>query len=241
MKYVVVTGGARGIGSALVEIFHKNKYSVFYSYKSAPGLSGERLFPFKADCSTESGVLEFFSFIKEYTANIDCLINNVGVARFSLLATLTTSDFDELFNVNFKSAWLCYKYFHNMLMSDSSIINLLSIASIKIKKGNGLYAASKSALSELSKFMRLELKTRGIRIYDLIPGFVLTEALSSPFYSEIREKNLIEIPLKRFGEPKEIAEVAFYLNQKGFGLEESKFVITGGQHLSTNLRSIYEF
>jgi len=229
-KFLVISGASRGIGRGIVESFANNNYKVFYSYKNDKTIENDNVIPIKADFSNTEEVEYFFSKIKQHTSKIDCLVNNVGIARFILLASQSHKDFDLSVSTNCKSLFLSYKHSIPFLNRGSSIINISSISSIKPKKGDGIYATTKSFINTISRFMQSELEHKFVSVHTIFPGFVLTEKLQEPQYESIRKNNFVQIPLGRFSSPKEIGKLVFFLSKLQYCNIE--IPITGGQHLT---------
>lgn len=234
---IVVTGGARGIGAKVIETLARQpKFCLFYSYLNNPNPVFESLgnvFGFQADGSTEIGSKSFSDYVLSKVDKVDCLINNLGVAKFELLNNTRLETWQRTFQTNINSAFYMYKLFVvSLARARGKIINMNSIVHRMPSKGTGSYAASKAALATLSKQMASECAQLGIDVFTLSPGFILSDAMKKDEYSMIRESNLKQVPLNRFGMTDDVAQlVEFVVSEKLPTFSGSCFDITGGQHV----------
>lgn len=236
-KNFVVTGGARGLGEAIVLKLSENPdHRVFYCYKSAPNEHFKTLpnvLSFQANCSQQSECKGFAEFILKHVCGVHCLINNVGVGLFSLVNNVNLQDWSVIHKTNICSALWMYQFLIKSIRSvKGTILNIGSVAYLRPSRGTGAYAASKAALSALTSQMAYEEKDFGVKVSIINPGFILTEALKKPEYVKIREKNLEQIPLSRFGGPEEVANSVSEIIHSEILTDGHDLSITGGQHIN---------
>ncbi len=208
---IVVTGGAQGIGFATAETLLSENYEVIIVDKNPDTLkeAGKKLNCETAnfDVTNETEVADFFASLKE----IDALVNNAGIWIPQQLSEMSLTLQSEVIQVNLMGTVHCTKYALPKMRktSKSAIINLTSAAAKTNSPGLGLYAASKSAIETLTQQWALELAP--IRVNAVGPGLIVTEGTSANYEGSAREQRANAVPLKRVGEPLDIAEVIKFL------------------------------
>ena len=221
MKTVLITGGSRGIGRAMVELFSEKGYSVAFTYKSseteAKSLAeATGAICIKADSAIESEVLSAVKLAEESLGHIDCLINNAGVSSFSLFTDLTLEDWNRCLSVNLTGAFLYSKAVIPSMVSrkQGRIINITSMWGLVGASCEVHYSAAKAGLIGMTKALAKELGPSGITVNAIAPGVINTDmnkALSDADKAALVE----ETPLMRLGEPRDIAEAALFLAGEG--------------------------
>ncbi len=217
MKTVIVTGGSRGIGAAIVEELASNNYNIVLNYnnseQSAKQIQNElkengiNIEIFKADVSKRDEVKKLIDFtIKKYN-NIDVLINNAGIDQIKLFMDTTDEDWKNIIQTNLTSVFYCsQEVLKNMIHNKNGcIINISSIWGITGASCEVAYSASKAAIDGMTKALAKEMGPSNIRINSIAPGFVETDMNKNIPEEEIEEiKN--EIPLGRISKPEEITK-----------------------------------
>jgi NAD(P)-dependent dehydrogenase (short-subunit alcohol dehydrogenase family) len=176
--------------------------------------------------------------VKEKFGGVDVLFINAGVAAFAPVEQMTEEQFDNIMNVNFKGAFFTLQKFLPILREGASVINLSSINAYTGMPNTAAYAASKAALNALTRTAAYELAPRGIRVNSVNPGPVNTpifgklgmpEEAINEFASAMQER----IPMKRFGEPDDIASlVSFLASDEASFITGSEYNIDGGTNLN---------
>ena len=217
MKTVLITGGSRGIGRAMVELFASNGYSVAFTYKNSENeaknlAESTGALAIKADSASESEIL---SAVKETTdafGTIDCLINNAGVSSFSLFTDLTLDMWNEHLKVNLTGAFLYSKAVIPGMVSKKQgrIINITSMWGITGSSCEVHYSTAKAGLIGMTKALAKELGPSGITVNAIAPGLIDTD-MNKCLTPETMEALCEETPLGRLGTPEEIASLAVYL------------------------------
>lgn len=221
MRNVVITGGSRGIGAACAEKFAENGDRVFIIYEkndeAAKALSQKcGVIPVKADVSTKEGAMLAESAVHKVCKSVDVLINNAGIAQIKMFCDITEADWDRMFAVNTKSAYLVTQIFLPDMVSKKSgkIINISSMwgqvgASCEVH-----YSASKAALCGFTKALAKELAPSGICVNCVCPGVIDTQ-MNESLDQETKAALCDEIPAMRMGTPEEIAQSVFFLASPG--------------------------
>lgn len=187
MKHAVVTGAASGIGEDCVHDLLARGWTVFGLDRSwdssgadATGLRHERFHPVRCDVSVAAEVEHAFALVGSRTPALDALVCSAGIFRTGPLLAMHEADFDALFAVNTKGAWLCARAALPLLRhaaasaGSSRIVFVASIAAIRPKVGGGAYAASKVALTQMARVLAVELAGEGILVNAIAPATVDT-------------------------------------------------------------------
>lgn len=220
-KVVIVTGGCRGIGKAIVERFLSEGAYVFAFDYVLPNenevfIEDEALKSFvkciQVDVTLEESVNNAIQEVLKDKNRIDVLVNNAGITRDNLILRLRISDWDSVINTNLKGAFLCSKAVARTMMGQRNgrIINIGSIVGSIGNAGQANYSASKAGLIGLTKSLAKEFASRNILVNCVSPGFVLTE-MTDKLTDEQKSAFLVNIPLKRGAPPREIASVVAFL------------------------------
>jgi len=215
-KVAVVTGGSRGIGRAIIEKFIAEGATVTNIDLS---WSGAALAPFvRADVTRESEVQAAMNDIRQTCGRIDILVNNAGVNAYFNAETMTEEQWESVFNVDLKGAWLCAKHVltHMKERHSGSIINIASIHASLTMPGMFPYAATKSGLVGLTRSMALDYATHGIRVNAVSPGWTRTQLVEDWFGRQAdpaaAEASVIKAhPMCRLASPMEVANVVAFI------------------------------
>ena len=221
-KNVVVTGGTRGIGKSIITAFAKEGANIWFCYHSnealAKGVMEElkELYPgskISAKAVDVSSAKECEAWVEEILTeapSLDVLVNNAGINRDKLLLMQSEEDFTKVIENNLMSVfYLSQKIgFHMYGKRKGSIINLSSIAGVRASFGQTNYSSSKAAIIGFTKSASSELGKKNVRINAIAPGFVETNMTEN-----LKQKdNLLKtIPLRRFAQPEEIANLVVFL------------------------------
>jgi 3-oxoacyl-[acyl-carrier protein] reductase len=235
-KKIIVTGGSRGIGSAIVKVLAEEGARVAFSYSTRKdaaeallkSLPGEGHFIFHLDLSSEESIESAFSRILKTWPEVDGLVNNAGITKDALLLRMKTDEFESVVDTNLRGAFLTTKFLCKPFMKArrGSIVNIASIIGLTGNAGQANYAASKGGLIAFSKSVAQELASRNIRVNCVAPGFIET-VMTSQLSDEIKQTLKGKIPLNCFGSATDVANgVRFLLS------DEAKYIT--GQTLSIN-------
>lgn len=236
MKTVIVTGGSRGIGAAIVKELANCGYNVVLDYNksvdAAKKIQDElekqniNIEIFKADVSKREEVKELVRFTLEKYKNIDILINNAGIDQIKPFIDITDEDWNNMIGVNLNSVFYCtQEVLSNMLKNKSGcIINISSVWGITGGSCEVHYSTSKAGINGLTKALAKELGPSNIRVNGVAPGAIMTDMNKDLTNEEIIELNE-EIPLGRIGTPQDIARCVKWLIEDQY---------TTGQIISPN-------
>ncbi len=230
-KVAVVTGGNSGIGLATARAFAREGAKVAITGRSDVTLKaaqrelGPDVLVLKADFSQVSEIAKAMDRIKERFGRIDALFVNAGVGKFVPFEDVTEAFFDETMATNLKGAFFTVQKALPLLPRGAAVVLNASINAHMGLPGSTVYGASKAAVVNLAKTLSADLLQRGIRVNVVSPGPVATPILDRMGLPEEATRQLKEqiterVPLKRFGQPDEIAAAVLYLSSS-----ESAFVV----------------
>lgn len=219
MKTVWITGGTRGIGAATAQLFCKKGYRVAVSFssnqKEAEHFQTENpgILVLQGDVSDSAQVQNMVNQI----GVVDILVNNAGIAQQKLFDTITETEWDRMFEVHVKGAFLCTKAVlpHMLHQKMGSIINLSSIWGLTGASCEVHYSAAKGALIAMTKALAKELGPSNIRVNCVAPGVIDTD-MCAHLTNEDKKELCDETPLGRLGNPQDVAEAIYYLSTAEF-------------------------
>lgn len=216
-RTVLISGGSRGIGSAMVRLFTSEGYSVAFTYKSSESTAKELAaqtgaLAIRADSLSEDDVRRAVGETVEQLGHIDCLINNAAVSSFSLFTDISLEQWNETLGVSLTGAFLFSREVAPGMISRKCgrIINISSMWGVVGSSCEVHYSAAKAGLIGMTKAMAQELGPSGITVNAICPGVIDTEmnrALSADDMAELADRT----PLCRIGRPEEVAAAALFL------------------------------
>jgi 3-oxoacyl-[acyl-carrier protein] reductase len=234
-KVVVITGGSRGIGRAIVERFSVLGARVYFTYHQredqaqevAAACGAEKILCAQADADAIGATVDQ---VVAAAGRIDVLVNNAGITRDNWLMLMSADDWNKVLDTNLNGAFRWCKAVSRVMLGARAgvIINVASISGLMGVAGQTNYCASKGALLAFSRALAAELGVRGIRVNAVVPGFIETE-MTAKVPKPIRDQNLQRILLKRFGKPAEVAAaVTFLASDDASYIQGQTIVVDGG-------------
>jgi 3-oxoacyl-[acyl-carrier protein] reductase len=224
-QVAVITGATRGIGLAVAQRFYNEGMSVviagrdeILAFRVAAGMDvsgGSSVVTVKVDVRRQEDVERMVKTVMDKFGRLDILVNNAGIIRDNIIVNTGVEHWQEVIDTNLTGPFLCTKYAAREMVvrKYGRIINISSIASKGGGAGQAAYAASKSGLEAFTRIAAVELGRKNITVNAIAPGSIrtgMTEELLKK-----REKELTgKIPLKRIGEPGDIAEMALFLSSE---------------------------
>lgn len=228
MIKVLITGSTGAIGEATARYFYDNGYFVYLHYHSnrekAETLAqelGENTQIIGFDIACKTSVREALAGIE-----VDVLVNNAGKTRDKLLFWMEDEDWDDVIQTNLTGTYTVTKALLPSMQKKKfgAIINVASVAGVVGNPGQVNYAASKGGMIAMTKSLALETARHKIRVNCVVPGFIHSEMTAG--FNEKDFERLI--PMKRFGQPHEVAEVIFFLADKASYITAEVIIISGG-------------
>jgi 3-oxoacyl-[acyl-carrier protein] reductase len=242
-KVALVTGSARGIGKAIVERFAAEGAAVVVSDVANEAGACETLAAVEG--AGGKGMVEMFDVgdsaqvenaVKNILAaqgRIDILVNNAGITRDGLLMRMSEEDFDAVIKTNLKGTFLLTKAVSRHMIKQRSgrIVNMSSVVGMMGNAGQSNYSAAKAGIAGFTKSMARELGSRGITVNAIAPGFIKT-AMTASLPETVQKSFMDQIPLGRFADPEEVAELALYLASDAAGYVTGQVIgINGGLYM----------
>ncbi len=217
MKTVLITGGSRGIGKAMVELFSQNGYFVAFTYKKSENdakslAETTNSLAIRADSAGAEDVSHAVELAEKTFGKIDCLINNAGISSFSLFSDLSLEKWNETLAVNLTGAFLYSKAVLSGMINRKygRIINISSIWGLVGSSCEVHYSTAKAGLIGMTKALAKELGPSGITVNAIAPGVIDTD-MNRDLTNEDIESLKEETPLMRIGCAEEVAKAALYL------------------------------
>ncbi|VGO11636.1 3-oxoacyl-[acyl-carrier-protein] reductase FabG [Pontiella desulfatans] len=220
-KVAMVTGAARGLGQAIAVKLAEAGADIALCDLNAEWLEetagkvkaiGRKVECYGVNVADGDSVTEGVKAITKDFGKIDVLVNNAGITKDGLLMRMSEDDWDAVLNVNLKGVFLCTKAAMRGMMKQRSgtIVNIASVIGLMGNAGQANYAASKGGVISFSKTVAKELASRNVRCNAVAPGFIRT-AMTDALDEEVQGKMKELIPLNRFGEPEDVANVVLFL------------------------------
>ena len=199
------------------------------------GISKEKMIPLKMDVTLDSSVKDAISNFISVTGGLDALVNNAGGSARGNSKPIHEQEIeiiDEVIKLNLRGSIICAQLAAKEMVSQKSgkIVNMASVIGMRGKKRMSDYAAAKAGIIGFTKALALESADKGITVNAIAPGYVETQ-MTSVISEEIRKKIMETIPMKRFAQPSEIADVVLFLVKQSFITGET-ININGGQYMA---------
>jgi 3-oxoacyl-[acyl-carrier protein] reductase len=213
-RVALITGATGGIGEAIAHTFHAMGAKVVISGRNEAKLKelGDEFIAIAADISKPGEADRLIKETIEKAGKIDILINNAGITKDTLLMRMTDEQFDDVLNTNLRACFqLCRAVITPMMKNRyGRIINMSSVIGAIGGPGQANYAASKGGIVAMTKSIAAEVASRNITANCIAPGFIKTP-MTDVLTDELKDAYLKQIPAGRFGEPKDIADIAVFL------------------------------
>jgi NAD(P)-dependent dehydrogenase (short-subunit alcohol dehydrogenase family) len=237
-KHVLVTGGTTGIGLETARLFAAEGARVTVtgtnpkSIAAAQAELGPNVEVLRSDAGSTADIEQLAQQFA--STGLDVLFLNAGLAKFGSITELSESVFDELYRINVRGPWLAIKHFAKHLRRGGSIVLNTSVNNQLGMAGSAAYASSKAAARSLMQVAANELSAQGVRVNAVSPGPVRTPlhdkfGLSKEAQQGMAEGLIAQIPLRRFGEPQEIARAVLFLaSDESSFMTGEEIVVDGG-------------
>ncbi|MBR2918184.1 MAG: 3-oxoacyl-ACP reductase FabG [Campylobacter sp.] len=242
-KNVLVTGASRGIGAEICKVLASFGLKVWINYRSNPKLAddlkaqieadGGSAAVVKFDVTNEEDFIAAINLIIQSDGELSYLVNNAGITNDKLALRMSVDDFNSVIDANLKSAFIGCKEALKVMSKKrfGSVVNVASIVGEMGNAGQTNYSASKGGMIAMSKSFAKEGASRNVRFNSVTPGFIATD-MTDALSDEIKANYSANIPLKRFGEAKEVATaIAFLLSDYASYITGDTLKINGGLYM----------
>jgi 3-oxoacyl-[acyl-carrier protein] reductase len=221
-RVAIVTGGGRGIGLMIAALLAEDGAAVVVSGRDADRLQraakeleaqGGAVLGVVADAARREDAERLVDAAKQRFGRVDILVNNAGVLRDGLLVRMKDEDWDRVMEVNLRGAFLATRAATKLMIRQKTggrVINIASTAGVMGNAGQANYSAAKAGLIGFTKATARELAHWSILVNAVAPGLIETD-MTAALAPEAREALLAQVPLKRSGTPREVAEVVRFL------------------------------
>jgi len=242
-KVAIVTGGSRGIGEAVATLFVEHGAAVVVSGRDAARLQravealeqrGGSALGVAADAGKREDADRLVEAAKERFGRLDILVNNAGITRDGLLIRMKDDDWDRVMETNLRGAFLMTRAAAKLMVrlkNGGRIVNITSTAGAMGNAGQANYSAAKAGLIGLTKSSARELAHWNILVNAVAPGLIETD-MAAAIPAEAREALLAQVPLKRIGSAREVAEMVGFLAGDGAAYVTGQvFHVNGGLYM----------
>ena len=238
-QIALVTGGSRGIGSAIVQKLVLDGYFVYFTYNQnveKAKAQEEELNKFEKQvraikvtfCVAEE-YENLFEIIKNESGRLDFLVNNAGIINDMLFAKMKPCDWESVININLNSVFSITRVCLDLMLplKKASIVNITSVSGIRGAVGQCNYSAAKAGIIAFTKSLARELSNFGVRVNAVAPGFIETDMTNA--ISGVDKKRVLQTCLlKRFGTPSEIANVVSFLGSDNASYIQGQVIVVDG-------------
>jgi acetoacetyl-CoA reductase len=241
-KVAYVTGGMGGIGTAICQRLHKEGFKVIAGcgptrdhakWISEQAALGFTFYASVGNVGNWDSTVEAFTKAKAEHGSIDVLINNAGITKDRMFLKMTREDWDAVIETNLNSMFNVTKQVVGDMVEKGwgRIINISSVNGVKGQAGQTNYSAAKAGMHGFSMALAQELATKGVTVNTVSPGYIGTDMVKA-IRQEVLDKIIGTVPVKRLGEPGEIASIIAWLaSDEGGYATGAEFSVNGGLHM----------
>ena len=241
-KVAYVTGGMGGIGTAICQRLHKEGFKViagcgptrdFAKWLDEQKALGYTFYASVGNVGSWESTVEAFTKAKAEHGSIDVLVNNAGITKDRMFVKMTREDWDAVIETNLNSMFNVTKQVVAEMIEKGwgRIINISSVNGEKGQAGQTNYSAAKAGMHGFSMALAQELASKGVTVNTVAPGYIGTDMVKA-IRQDVQDKIVATIPVKRFGEPSEIASIIAWLaSDEGGYSTGAEFSVNGGLHM----------
>ena len=236
-KTILITGASRGIGLSTAQLFAKKGARVIMVARNQENLDKAALetegetFAFEADVAKMEDIKKLAAYVNENFGHLDVLVNNAGTNIRKPVKDVTDGEFEHIMNTNLRSAYELTRMLYSALKKGKkgNVIFMSSVAGLTHLRTGALYAMSKAAMNQLTKNLAAEWATDDIRVNAIAPWYIATPLAKQVLQNEqYKTEVLNRTPMKRIGEPYEVASVVEFLSSPGAGYITGQTIAVDG-------------
>lgn len=220
-KTAVITGATKGLGKQIALELAKDGFEIVINYRTENDSLAQmveeinkttKAYTFKADISNFDEAKALIDFAASKTGKIDLLVNNAGITNDKLLVRMSEEDFSKVIDINLKGTFNCIRHASRLMMKQKfgRIVNISSVIGLIGNVGQANYAASKAGVIGLTKSAAREMAPYSVTVNAIAPGFIKSD-MTDKLTDEIKDNIKSSIPMRKIGEPKDVANLVKFL------------------------------
>ena len=220
-KTAVITGATKGLGKQIALELAKDGFEIVINYRTENDSLAQmveeinkttKAYTFKADISNFDEAKALIDFATSETGKIDLLVNNAGITNDKLLVRMSEEDFSKVIDINLKGTFNCIRHASRLMMKQKfgRIVNISSVIGLIGNVGQANYAASKAGVIGLTKSAAREMAPYSVTVNAIAPGFIKSD-MTEKLTEEIKDNIKSSIPMRKIGEPKDVANLVKFL------------------------------
>ena len=220
-KTAVITGATKGLGKQIALELAKDGFEIVINYRTENDSLAQmveeinkttKAYTFKADISNFDEAKALIDYAASETGKIDLLVNNAGITNDKLLVRMSEEDFSKVIDINLKGTFNCIRHASRLMMKQKfgRIVNISSVIGLIGNVGQANYAASKAGVIGLTKSAAREMAPYSVTVNAIAPGFIKSD-MTDKLTDEIKDNIKSSIPMKKIGEPKDVANLVKFL------------------------------
>ncbi|WP_347451962.1 3-oxoacyl-[acyl-carrier-protein] reductase [Acetoanaerobium noterae] len=220
-KTAVITGATKGLGKQIALELAKDGFEIVINYRTENDSLAQmveeinkttKAYTFKADISNFDEAKALIDFATSETGKIDLLVNNAGITNDKLLVRMSEEDFSKVIDINLKGTFNCIRHASRLMMKQKfgRIVNISSVIGLIGNVGQANYAASKAGVIGLTKSVAREMAPYSVTVNAIAPGFIKSD-MTDKLTDEIKDNIKSSIPMRKIGEPKDVANLVKFL------------------------------
>lgn len=220
-KTAVITGATKGLGKQIALELAKDGFEIVINYRTENDSLAQmveeinkttKAYTFKADISNFDEAKALIDFAASKTGKIDLLVNNAGITNDKLLVRMSEEDFSKVIDINLKGTFNCIRHASRLMMKQKfgRIVNISSVIGLIGNVGQANYAASKAGVIGLTKSAAKEMAPYSVTVNAIAPGFIKSD-MTDKLTDEIKDNIKSSIPMRKIGEPKDVANLVKFL------------------------------
>ena len=220
-KTAVITGATKGLGKQIALELAKDGFEIVINYRTENDSLAQmveeinkttKAYTFKADISNFDEAKALIDYAASETGKIDLLVNNAGITNDKLLVRMSEEDFSKVIDINLKGTFNCIRHASRLMMKQKfgRIVNISSVIGLIGNVGQANYAASKAGVIGLTKSAAREMAPYSVTVNAIAPGFIKSD-MTDKLTDEIKDNIKSSIPMRKIGEPKDVANLVKFL------------------------------